>query len=332
MVLNLVLVLVGLAVLAKGADTFVLGAVRLAVVLRVAPVVVGAVVVGFGTGVPELLVSSLAASRGELGLAAGNVIGSNLANVTLVLGVTGLIARIDVLPRVVRRDAPLSLAAVVLFALVVQDGLTRSEGAVLLGALAVSVVVMLRTAEPSQEDTGDSQEASLVDDLVDEIEVFAADEGEPPDAAGAVASHDVLRVLLGLVATVAGAQVLVIGAQKIATDLGLTGGFVGLTLVAVGTSLPELVTGIQSARRGETALLVGNVLGSNVFNCTAVGGAAALIGPGRIQDAGLTSVAAISMVCVAALAWLFLGLGGRLKRGEAAALLGIYGVTVLLVR
>ncbi len=247
MVLNLVLLLAGLAVLAKGADTFVLGAVRLAVVLRVAPVVVGAVVVGFGTGVPELLVSSLAASRGELGLAVGNVIGSNLANVTLVLGVAGLIARIDVLPRVVRRDAPLSLAAVVLFALVVQDGLTRPEGGVLLGALALSVVIMLRATEPSPEDTGDSPEASRLDDLVEEIEVFAADEGEPPDAAAAVESRDVLRVLLGLVATVAGAQVLVIGAQRIATDLGLTGGFVGLTLVAVGTSLPELVTGIQSA-------------------------------------------------------------------------------------
>ena len=102
--------------------------------------------------------------------------------------------------------------------------------------------------------------------------------------------------------------------------------------MAVGTSLPELVTAIQSAGRGETVLLAGNVLSSNVFNSTAVAGAAALIGPARITDAGLTVVAATAMVCVAALAWLFLGLGGRLRRWEAAVLLGVYGASLLLVR
>ncbi len=331
MVLNLALLLVGLAVLAKGADVFVIGAVRLAVVLRVSPLVVGAVVVGFGTGVPELLVSSLAASRGELDLAVGNVIGSNLANLTLVLGAAGLIARPEILPRVVRREAPLCLATVALLALLVQGGLTRWEGIALLGTLGLCVAIMLHGHEPSPPPG--SAEADRVADLEEEVGDLAEDGGgEFPGVVRTALSRQVAQVVAGLVATVAGAQILVVGAQHIASDLGLTGGFVGLTLVAVGTSLPELVTGIQSARRGETALLAGNVLGSNVFNCTAVAGTAALIGPGRLDDAGLTVVAATSMVCVAALAWLFLGLGGRLRRGESAVLLTIYGATLLLVR
>ncbi len=330
MALNVALVLAGLVVLAKGADVFVLGAARLAVALQISPVVVGAVIVGFGTGVPELLVSSLAAAHGELDLAAGNVVGSNLANLTLVLGVAGVIAQPRTVARVIRREAPVSLAAVVLFAILLQGGLTRPEGVVLLLALVVSVAAMLRASDPPEDAAARRADRQLVD----EVEQFVMGPGEDDiaDADAGLATRDVLRVVVGLVATVAGAQLLVTGAQDIASDIGLSGGFVGLTLVAVGTSLPELVTAIQSARRGETALLAGNVLGSNVFNSTAVAGAAALIGPARITDAGLTVVAATAMVCVAALAWVFLGLGGRLRRWEAAVLLGVYGASLLLFR
>jgi cation:H+ antiporter len=165
---------------------------------------------------------------------------------------------------------------------------------------------------------------------VNELEEFVEEPGEAAlrDVVAASTSRDVVRVVLGLLGTVTGAQLLVVGAQRIASDIGLSGGFVGLTLVAVGTSLPELVTAIQSARRDETALLAGNVLGSNVFNSTAVAGTAALIGPGTITDAGLTVIAASSMVAIAALAWLFLGLAGRLRRWEALILLGIYLATL----
>ncbi len=327
---NVVLVLAGLVVLAKGADVFVFGAARLAVALRVSPVVVGAVVVGFGTGAPELLVSSLAAMRGELDLAAGNVVGSNLANLTLVLGVAGVIAQPKIVARVIRCEAPLSLATVALFALLLQGGLTRREGVVLVVALVASVAVMLRAAQPPEDDVVRRADRQLVEEV--EQLVTAAGEEDEADADGGLARRDVLRVVVGLVATVAGAQLLVSGAQRIASDVGLSGGFVGLTLVAIGTSLPELVTAIQSARRGETALLAGNVLGSSVFNSTAVAGTAALIGPAQISDRGLTVVAATAMVGVAALAWLFLGLGGRLRRWEAVVLLGVYGTSLLLVR
>jgi cation:H+ antiporter len=339
---DLVFVVVGLAVLARGADVFVIHAARLAAAVGASPVVIGAVVVGFGTGVPELLVSSSAAARGELEIAVGNLIGSNLANLTLVLGVGGLIARPEIVPRVLRREAPLSFAAVALFALAIQGGLTRTEGVVLLGALVVALVVMLRVSEDAEttvEEVPGDEEAE--EDLVDEVEDLLAEGDGDGDGSGAtqpagagsraLVSRDLLLTVAGLLATVAGAQFLVVGATGVAGDLGLSGGFVGLTLVAVGTSLPELVTAVQSARRDETALLVGNVLGSNVFNSLAVGGTTALLAPGLLDDPGLTRVAAGSMVLVAGLAWLFLYRRRRLGRGEALLLLAIYAVTVPLV-
>lgn len=331
MILPTVLVLVGLVVLTRGADVFVVAASRLAVTLKLSPIVIGAVVVGFGTGMPELIVSGSAAARGNLDIALGNVVGSNLANLTLVLGVAGVLARPEIVPRVLRREAPLSVACVALLALLIQNGLDRREAIVLAAALIVSLVVMLRVAKPdTSPDDIDDREAE--ENLIDEVEEFVEEEGEDSleDVERASTTRDVVRTVLGLLATVAGAQVLVAGAQTIAADLGLSGGFVGLTLVAVGTSLPELVTAIQSARRDETALLVGNVLGSNVFNSTAVAGAAAAIGPATIADRGLTFVAAGSMVVVAVLTWLFLWLGRRLRAWEAVVLLVLYVATIPL--
>ena len=330
--LNVILLIGGLVVLARGADSFVLGAARLAVAMRVSPIVVGAVVIGFGTGAPELLVSTVAAARGSLDLAVGNVVGSNMANLTLVLGVAGIIARPAVVPRVVRREAPLALAAVILLALLVQRGLERWEGVVLLGALIASVVVMLRGTEPPP--AADPQEAAPTAEFVEEVEEFVEeiDEADLTDVRDASNARDVVRVVLGLIATVSGAQLLVMGAQRTAEEFGLSGGIVGVTLVAIGTSLPELVTAVQSARRSETALLAGNVLGSNIFNCTAVAGVAAVIGPERLTDADLTVVATSAMVGIAILAWLFLGIGGRLRRWEGAILVAVYGLSLLLLR
>lgn len=322
MLLNLVAVVAGLAILARGADQFVVGSARLAVMLRISPVVVGAVVVGFGTGMPELLVSTLASAGGSLDLAVGNVIGSNLANLTLVLGVAGLLVAPPTVTGLVRREAPLSVAAVVLFALLVQGGLTRVEGVVLLAGLVAGVVVLLRAASRERLDP------PVVEEYAAEVEEVS----HAPLAEVAVASRrrEAVRAGLGLLATVGGAQLLVIGARRMADDLGLSGGFVGLTLVAVGTSLPELVTAVQAARQGHTGLLAGNVLGSNLFNSTAVAGVAALVGPAALTDAGLTVVGVTGMVLVAGLSWLFLATGRRLTRAESGLLLAIYAATLPL--
>jgi cation:H+ antiporter len=317
----LLLLVVGLGLLAVASDQFVVGAARLAVTLRVSPLLVGAVIVGFGTGTPELLVSSLAAARGSLDLAVGNIAGSNLANVTLVLGVAGLLAAPDVAPGVIRREAPISLAAVVAFAVLATGGLTRVEGLGLLAALVGAVALLLRAARRGSGPGEAAEEEELVEELEELIE--DSKEEDLDDVARASNGRDILRAVLGLAGTIAGAQLIVSGASTIAREIGLSDGFVGLTVVAVGTSLPELVTAVQAARRNELSLLMGNVLGSNVFNSLAVAGAAALIGPAAITDGGLLLALAV-MVVVAALAWLFLGLGGRLRRWEAALLLAIY--------
>ena len=325
MLVDVVLLVVGIAVLARAADLFVLGAARLAVTANVSPLVVGAVIVGFGTGTPELLVSASAAADGRLDIATGNVIGSNLANLTLVLGVAGLLVQPRVGSRILRREAPLSLIAVVVLAGAVQGGLTRWEGVALLAALAAAVMVMLRVTETAP--------APAEEDLEEEVEEFVELEAEDylEDVVRARNRPDVVRTVGGLLGTLVGAQLLVSAATSIAERLELSGGFVGVTLVAVGTSLPELVTAVQSARRNETALLLGNVLGSNMFNSLGVAGVAALVGPGVLEDADLTTVAAGLMVLIAALTWVFLGLGGRLRRWEAAALLALYLGTLPLL-
>lgn len=332
MALDAALVLLGLFALARGSDAFVLGAARLSSAWGVSPVVVGAVVVGFGTGMPELFISGLAAAEGSLDLAVGNVIGSNMANLTLVLGVGGLLARPEVVPRVLRREAPLSFVAVALFAVLVQGGLTVLDGVVLLLALCGAVWALLRSDRVAEQAAAESPvEREAEEELVEEVEELLEDERGPAEAGPRNPSgRDGLRTAAGLAATVVGAQLLVTGAGSIAADLGVSEGFIGLTLVAIGTSLPELVTAVQSARRDETALLVGNVLGSNVFNSLAVAGVAALLAPGPLDDPGVTVVAAGAMVLIAGLAWLFLGLGGVLRRWEAVVLLSIYAVTLPL--
>lgn len=326
MFVDIVLVIAGIVVLARAADVFVLGAARLAVTANVSPLVVGAVIVGFGTGTPELLVSASAAADGAIDIAVGNVIGSNLANLTLVLGVAGLLVQPTVTSRMLRREAPLSLAAVVAFGVAVQGDFGRVDGLVLLAGLVLALVVMLRVAG------AEDPHAPAEESFEEEVEEFVteADEDELTDIARASNVPDVLRTVGGLAGVLLGAQVLVNAAQSIADRLDLSGGFVGVTLVAIGTSLPELVTAIQSARRGETALLLGNVLGSNMFNSLGVAATAALVGPGSVEGP-LTTIGVGAMVLVAGLTWLFLGRAGRLVRWEAAALLALYAATVPLL-
>ena len=299
----------GLALLAYASDQFVIGAARAATLLRLSPVVIGAVVIGFGTSAPELLVSSLAAAQGTLDIAVGNIVGSNIANLTLVLGAAALVTPIVVTTAVMRREAPLSFLSVALFALLVQGGAGRLEGTVLLLAVAASLWVVLRAAR---------EDDPL---LTSEVEEFVT-AGVPSPR------RETVRITLGLLGTLAGAQLLVWAATTISAELGLAEGFVGLTVVAIGTSLPELATAVQAGRKGETDLIVGNLLGSNIFNSTIVAGTAAMIGPGLPIDPTLTGLATILMVGVAALASAAMATGQRVVRWEGALLLVGYAATL----
>ena len=313
MLLGLVFSLVGLVVLSLAADQFVRGAARLAVVLRMAPIVVGAVVVGFGTSAPEMLVSAVAAANDRLDIGVGNIIGSNVANISLVLGAASFVSVVPVSSGVVRRDAAVSVVAVGLFALLVQGDLGRLEGLVLVAALAAWFVLVLHGARTGKDDAD-------VEDLSEIV-------GEHPPALGA----ETVRTVVSLALVAGSAYVLVEGAERVAEALNLSGGFVGYTLVAVGTSAPELVTAVAAARQRQTELLVGNLLGSNVFNSLAVGGVIGLVGPGPVGDVTLQTLGSLMMVVICVVSWAAMVIGRRVSRIDGVVLLGLWVVSIALL-
>ncbi len=299
-------VLLGIVLLAKAADSFVDGAASVASNLRISPVVVGAVLIGFGTSLPELLVSGIAATDGNLDLGVGNIVGSNVANLTLVLGAAALIVPLLVTKPVLAREAPLSLLAVLVFAYFTSGGLARWEGIVLLCGLVVVLSWIMFASR---------------DELLEAV----------PDPEPGALSRAVGGSVLGLIGTVAGAQLLVWGAVAIADAADVSGGLVGFTLVAIGTSLPELVTAVAAARRSETELILGNLLGSNVFNSLAVGGVIAVIGNQAIDDRALATYGVVGMALVAILAWGFMVTRRRLHRIEAVVLVSVWFAAVVLM-
>jgi cation:H+ antiporter len=311
MLLGLAFALGGLIVLALAADQFVKGAARLAVIFRVAPVIVGAVVIGFGTSVPEMVVSGLAAVNDDLDIGVGNVIGSNVANISLVLGLASFVVVIPVRSATLRREAPISIVAVVIFALVIQGNLSRVDGVLLAVLLVFVLVVVLRLARKG-------------DPFADDVEESL---GREPHSAG----REWTRTVIGLVAVAVSAWFIVEGATRVADKLDLSGGFVGFTLVALGTSAPELVTALAAARRGETDLLIGNLLGSNVFNSLAVGGVMGLAGPGEVLDARLTQWGSLMMVAIVVISWLMMMTGKGVARREGAVLVALWIVSVIVL-
>ncbi|MFN8146965.1 MAG: calcium/sodium antiporter [Candidatus Nanopelagicales bacterium] len=308
MLLTVAALVGGVVVLARAADLFVDGASALSTRFGVSPVVVGAIVIGFGTSAPELLVSGIAAAEGAADVGIGNIVGSNVANMTLVLGIAGLVgAGIAVTSSTIRREMPLAIGATVLFGWFLQGGLTRLEGVVLLVALAGALTLVVLGGRR---------------DSADPVLAQAAD-AAPKELSG-TARRDGVVTAVGLLGVVLGAQSLVWGAEQAATALGLSGGFVGMTLVAVGTSMPEIVTSAKAAARGSADLLIGNLLGSNMFNALAVGGVVALLAPGPVDDTKLTVVGVGAMVVSSLLALAFMLTRRTVNRIEAALLVVFY--------
>ena len=341
MINGLIYAVGGLLVLAVASDQFVKGAVRLAVVMRIAPVIVGTVIVGFGTSAPEMVVSGIAAVEGNLDIGVGNVIGSNVANISLVLGFATLIAAVPVKPAILRREVPISVASVVIFAVLLQGEITRLEGTILLLLLVGALGFILRTS-PRHQAEADALSAS---------DRSAADRTEPDTTAPDIAElgvlhHDIeefvgeavpsaitesIRTVLGLVLVAGSAWFVVTGAERIAEELDLTGGFIGFTLVAIGTSAPELFTAIAASRRGEIELLIGNLLGSNMFNSFAVGGVIALAGPGRVLDASLSVWGSTMMVAVVVVSAVMMITKKSVSRVEGLVLLAMWVVCVVVL-
>ena len=323
------LAVAGLALLTAAADQLVVGAARLAAGLGVSPVVVGVVVIGLGTSAPEFVVSGLAAARGDTGLALANLVGSNIINVTLILGVAALVAPVAVRSSIPRREAPLAVAAVTVFAGFALLGLGRGAGIVLGVASVAALVVLVRLARVGAADPMPAE----VDEFLAEPTAAAA--AHPAQAAvqrpGPQPRHlgrDALRAVLGLAGTLLGAQLLVANAATAAQHLGVPQTVVGFTLVALGTSLPELVTAVQAQRRRNADLLVGNLLGSNLFNSLTGG---AIVGLADHNPAHIGYPVLAAMVAVILLTWLVLYRRYRVGRIEAALLLVAYLLTLPLI-
>lgn len=321
MLLAIVAVIVGLAVLVWSADKFVDGAVGVAEFCGMSTLLIGMVVVGFGTSAPELTVSAISASQGNPELALGNAYGSNIANIALILGATALISPILMQRSVLRGDLPILLAVSVLSIILVWDGsVARWNGILLLAvfaaAMAYSIRRELRKAklEKSESLSGN------------------ADSAEPKKVS---LGKSVFWLVLGLVLLVVSSRALVWGAVEIARTLGVSDLLIGLTIVAIGTSLPELASSIAAARRGENDLALGNIIGSNLFNTLAVVGLAATISPMQEIEEAVTYRDMPLMIALT-VALIVLGYrrkgDGRLNRIAGAILLAVYvGYLALLI-
>jgi len=315
--LALAFVLAGVALLAGGGELLVRGAVSLARLLRVSTVVIGLTIVAMGTSAPELAASLTAALRGSGDVAVGNVVGSNILNVALIVGVAALIAPIAVHLSAVRMEWPVMLAFSAVTVAVAWDGtIGRLDGVLLLAGLVTFTGVLVRTARRRPADP----DAAILTPEVEGLTVVAARHR---------ALVDVSLVLGGLVLLVAGAQLLVRGAVTIAQVAGLSERVIGLTIVAAGTSLPELATSLIAARRGEAEIALANVIGSNMFNLGAILGVVAIVRPQAVSPDGVGDL--WWMLAYAVALFPIMRSNMRVSRGEGVLLLASYAVYLLLL-
>jgi cation:H+ antiporter len=329
---SVLLLLAGFVLLVGGGEALVRGAASLARTMGMSALVVGLTVVSFATSSPELAVSAGAALSGSPGLAVGNVVGSNIANILLVLGLSALVVPLVVTSRVVRTDIPVMIALSVLALVLALDGTISTVDGVLLLALLVAYVVV--TVVRSRRSRTDRPPPAAASDAA-------------PDSGGAGGTRapsrlratrarsvllDVALVVLGVALLVTGAQLLVRGATQIATTFGVSELVIGLTVVAVGTSLPELATSVIAVRRGEGDLAVGNIVGSNIFNIGAVLGLTAVISPGGIGVDPAAVHFDLPLMVAVALALLPVAFTGQvIKRWEGALLVTLYVAYVAFV-
>ena len=271
MILAIVAIVVGLVLLVWSADRFVDGAVGVAQFLGMSTFLIGMIIVGFGTSAPEIVVSILSAMNNSPQLALGNAYGSNIANIALILGVTALIIPVVVKKQAMVRDIPILMAMTALTVVLLMDGnVSFVDGVVLLLAfVAVTTFNILAELHEKRK----RKKAKLADN---------ADENSPAEKVSIVKS--LAWLFVGLALLIGSSRMLVWGAIYMAHALGVSDLLIGLTIVAVGTSLPELASSIAAARRGENDLAVGNVIGSNVFNTLVVVGIAAVIAPIKAMD------------------------------------------------
>ena len=314
--LSFVMLVIGFVLLVWGADKFVEGASALARKMGVSPLLVGLTIVAFGTSMPELAVSVTAALRGANEIAVGNVVGSNMFNLLVVAGLSAVICPLVMDKMLLRRDWPLSIfAAVLLLVAIAPDHvIARWEGAVLLVIFAVILSRQIKAA------------------LNDRAQLAAA-EAEAAEEAAEMTKSPVMiwvNIVLGLACIVLGGQLAVNGATGIARMFGLSETLIGLTIVAIGTSLPELVTSIVAARKGQNEIAMGNVIGSNLFNILLILGVSSVITPIPVQATSITDCLFLIAISVVFYLPARKGKLGRLPGAVMAAMYVVYTAYLIM--
>lgn len=317
MTLPILSLVAGLALLVWSADRFVEGAACTARHFGMAPLLIGMVIVGFGTSAPEMVVSALAASQGNPGIALGNAYGSNITNIALILGLTAVISPITVHSQALRKELPILLLVTALAAWQLWDGqITRTEAVILLGVFAGLMFFTIRQGNRAPKD-------ALGTEMEEELKTHTMP-----------LKRALFWLVLGLVLLIASSRLLVWGAVEIAHAFGVSDLIIGLTIVAVGTSLPELASSLIATRKGEHDIALGNVLGSNLFNTLAVVGIAGVIHPMQVGPEVLQRDITIMAGLTVALFAMSYGFRkqGRINRLEGALLLASFvGYTAYLI-
>ena len=289
MLLNLIFIIVGIVLVLWGADRLTEGSVAVAERMNIPQIVIGLTVVAMGTSMPEFCVSLISALKGTPDLAVGNVVGSNIFNSLFIVGITAAIAPMAILRATVMKDIPFALVASVILLMMCLDGrIGRIDAAILFSLFMIFMFMTLKSAKINKQEL--EEENKLAEKALKRVPKMSP-------------AMSVVWILVGLACLIGGSTLFVEGASKLATSLGVSEAVVGLTIVAGGTSLPELATSIVSARKGSSGIAIGNVLGSNVFNILGILGVTGLICPMQLQ--GITdtdlSMLVISMIMI----WFF---------------------------
>ena len=347
--MSYIFILLGILLLIKGGDYLIEGSVVIARRAKLSPMIIGLTVIGFGTSMPELCVSAQAAWTGSSGIALGNVAGSNISNIALILGVTALIHPIPAKPDILRRGMPVFvLALCIIIAVAINGTIERWMGMTMVGLLIIYLIVEIRRSlkiEAAKRKTASTKVSKDASSPAEEISIestkdasSSADVNETDSVKDMPLWKALSVVILSLAAMVWGSDMLVSGASDIAHTIGDSMGvdpvamerIIGLTIVAVGTSLPELCASVIAARKGETDMAVGNIIGSGIFNILCVVGVASSISPihNSWHPFALDYIVQLGL-CL--LLWLFLRTNHLLQRWEGAIFTTIYVSYILFV-
>lgn len=357
MAINIVLLVLGVIIVLKGADWLTDGAVNIATRFGVSQMVIGLTIVAMGTSMPEFCVSMVSALKGTPDLAVGNVVGSNTLNTLLIVGCSALVAPIMVKRSSVKRDIPFAVVASLLMLLFCLDGaIGRVDAAVLFAGFCLFMFVTLKYAKTTEEHaatvatmgaamaTAAAASASVSEASTSHTSAPKASTSQPsaseastsqssasesstsqpsaPEASVASMLKAIVMLVVGLLCLIAGSNMFVDNASFVASSLGVSDAVIGLTIVAGGTSLPELATSMVSAKKGNSDIAIGNVIGSNVFNILMIIGITGLVKPMHI--AGITTLDLIMMLASMLLMWFFCRTTYKVKRWEGAVLTIVY--------